>query len=164
LGAWRTLGMTRVQEWIAQFVRYGVCGVLATMADAATFYLMSWWVCPALRPDDPVAKWIRRTPPSVPESQRAIRFVVNNIVAFVVANLVAYVLNVRWVFQPGRHSLWLEVGLFYLVSVGSAGLGALLGWLAIRLGGWGTTPAYALKIMTAVLVNFVGRKWFVFAG
>ncbi len=149
---------------LAQFVRYVVCGVVATGVDALVFFLLSWRVLPALRPDDPVARRWRLLVRACPESQRAWRFVVNNALAFVVSNLTGYALNVVWVFVPGRHPPAMELLLFFAVSAVSMLTGAGIGGLLIRWAHWGTTPAYAVKIVTSVLINFAGRKWVVFSG
>ncbi len=147
-----------------QFIRYALCGLAATAIDSVVFFLMSWRVLPALRPDDPTARrWGLPVRP-VTEEQRASRFLVNNAVAFAASNLSGYLMNVAWVFVPGRHPPALELALFFGVSAVSMAIGACLGWLLIRAARWGTTPAYAVKIAASVLINFAGRKWVVFSG
>lgn len=158
------MGLADWRALFAQFLRYGLCGLVATAVDAAVFLLMSWRILPALRPDAPAARrWGLRVRP-VSESQRAGRFLVNNAAAFIASNLVGYLMNAAWVFEPGRHPRWAEVGMFFAVSGASMAAGAAMGWLLIRAARWGTTPAYAVKIAASVLLNFAGRKWLVFRG
>ena len=89
---------------------------------------------------------------------------VDNGVAFLFSNFVAYLLNVPWVFEPGRHHGLIEIGLFYLVSGVSVVVGtALMGWL-IRRFGMRTTYAFAANLVTALLINFAMRKFVIFKG
>lgn len=97
------------------------------------------------------------------EDIRVANFVKSNAVAFLAANTVAYVLNFLWVFESGRHSRSKEVFLFFSVSLASFFLGTLLASLAINHG----VHTYAAKgadIVTAVMVNYICRKCFVFKG
>lgn len=148
----------------AQFIRYAVCGLIATGTDAVVFYLLSWRVWPALRADDPLVRRCRLRVRPVEEHQRATRFLFNNTVAFIASNLVGYALNITFVFTRGRHPGALELALFFAVSAVSMALGSFTGWVLIRVAGWGTTPAYAAKIAASLLMNFAGRKWIVFLG
>ena len=47
---------------------------------------------------------------------QARHYLINRCLTFLVSNFVAYMLNVMFVFKPGRHSKLKEFGLFYLVS------------------------------------------------
>ncbi|MCX7818066.1 MAG: GtrA family protein [Kiritimatiellae bacterium] len=149
-------------ELAAQFLRYAVCGFIATATDAAVFYLLALRVWPALRADDPVVRRWRLQVRPVEERQRAARFLLNNAVAFIASNLVGYALNTAFVFTRGRHPRALEIALFFAVSAASMAAGSFTGWALIRGAGWGTTPAYAAKIAASLLMNFAGRKWIVF--
>jgi hypothetical protein len=91
-----------------------------------------------------------------------VRFVVNSAVAFLFSNLTAYLMNAAWVFEPGRHSRGMEVVLFFGVSAVSVAVGAGVGWGLIRWLHWSTTVSYVSKIVASLLVNYAGRKWFVF--
>jgi putative flippase GtrA len=161
--AW-TAWIDGIPEPVIQFVKYALCGGFATAVDIAVFFTMAWVVLPALREDDPLARWIGGRIRPVDERRRPTRFLVNTLAAFAVSNLVAYVLNVAWVFEPGRHSRWMEIALFLSVSGVSVGVGAAVGWALIRWLRWSTTFSYAARILSALLLNFAGRKWFVFQG
>jgi len=151
-------------EPFLQFIKYALCGGFATAVDIAIFFTMAWLVLPALRPDDPLARWLGGRIRPVDERQRPARFLANTLAAFMVSNLVAYALNAAWVFVPGRHSRGMEIALFFSVSAVSVGVGATVGWALIRWLKWSTTFSYAARVLSALLLNFAGRKWFVFQG
>lgn len=149
---------------VVQFVKYALCGGVATAVDMAVFFVMAWMVLPALRDTDPLARWLHLRVRPVDESRRASRFLVNTAVAFLFSNLAAYLLNAAWVFEPGRHGRGMEVALFLAVSGASVGIGAAVGWGLIRWFHWSTSLSYVSKMTAALLINFAGRKWFVFQG
>ncbi len=172
----------------AQFIKYALCGGLATAVDMGVFFFLSIFVLQAVQPDDPMllllegihgigagilpglfeAEWVRRffffNLPFITERRRLVMFIVNKTVAFLLANLAAYLSNIKWVFQSGRHSRRKEVGLFYLVSGISYVAGLLLAWLLIDLMGMPTSLTYGALIVASVLINFVCRKYFIFGG
>jgi len=78
--------------------------------------------------------------------------------------LVSYLLNIFWVFESGRHNRIIEIGLFYLVSGVSMGVGtALMGFLIGQFD-MQTTYAFTANLVSAVLINFAMRKFFIFKG
>ncbi|MCG3149363.1 MAG: hypothetical protein PCFJNLEI_02823 [Verrucomicrobiae bacterium] len=147
-----------------QFIKYAICGGIATAVSIVLFYACALWLMPALSPDDPVVRRLGLTVVPVSDSIRARNSMIDNSVAFVFANLVAYLLNIWWVFKAGRHHWLMEIGLFYLVSGVSFVIGtALMGWL-IKQFGLQTTVAFGANILTALLINFVMRKYVIFKG
>ncbi len=149
---------------VVQFVKYALCGGVATAVDMVAFFLMAWLVLPALRDTDPLAVRLGLRVRPVDERVRASRFVVNTAVAFLFSNITAYLLNAAWVFAPGRHDRWVEIALFFAVSGASVSVGAAVGWALIRWARWSTSVSYVTKVVAALLVNYAGRKWFVFQG
>ena len=149
---------------LVQFVKYALCGVVATGVDMGVFYLMSWAFLPALRANDPVVRWFRLRVRPVAESQRSRRFVINTLVAFCFSNITAYVLNILWVFQAGKYAWWVELGMFYAASGASIALGTTLGWAMIRWFKLSTSASYLGKLAAALLLNFVCRKFIIFRG
>jgi putative flippase GtrA len=145
-----------------QFIRYAICGGIATAVDFIAFFLLVWFVFPALQPDDIMVRFLGISVVEVDEALRARHFLYACAGAFVVSNLCAYLLNLFFVFEGGRHKRWLEALLFYGVSLGSTGAGVALGWGLIHFVGLGTTWSALSKIACSVLVNFAGRKWIVF--
>jgi putative flippase GtrA len=172
----------------AQFVKYGMAGAVATAVHVLVFYVLALTLFPALGPEDRLVVWLNRThaflvraAPSlegaawlgdwmrvetvvVGESVRSTRFLINQALAFLVSNLTAYLLNIRWVFEPGRHDRHLELALFYIVSAASMVVGAGVGWALIRFFGAGTTMAFLVNVGACVAINFVCRKCLVFKG
>lgn len=147
-----------------QFLKYSACGGFAFAADIVTFFLVAWFFFPALTDDDIIVKLFNLTVEAPPEGARGFNFVICSIFAFIVSNFVAYILNVLFVFKAGRHSLLKEFGLFYLVSGISIGIGTAVGYVLIEMFGLGTTYSYVAKSISATLINYAGRKFFIFHG
>jgi putative flippase GtrA len=68
------------------------------------------------------------------------------------------------VFERGRHSFIIEIMLFYVVSGISVFIGTVLMGVLIKRFGMLTTYAFASNIVTAVLINYWVRKFFIFQG
>ncbi len=130
--------------------------------DIVCFYLFAWFVLPALSADDPVVRLLGLTAPALDEIVRSQRFIANSAIAFVFSNLTAYVIDVLWVFHPGRHKRIVEIGLFYAVSLTSVVVGTALGWFLIRRLEFSTTASYACKMLASLMINYVCRKFLVF--
>lgn len=145
-----------------QFVRYAICGGIATAVDFIAFFLFVWLVFPALLPDDILVRFLGISVEGVDEALRARHFFYASVGSFVVSNLCAYLLNLFFVFEGGKHDRWLEVALFYGVSLASAGAGIGLGMGLIHYAGLGTTWSALSKIACSILMNYAGRKWLVF--
>jgi len=155
---------------LIQFVKYGIAGGVATAVCITTFYIMSIFVLNALSADDTVIELMRRFVginidiAPLADSIRARNAAINNGAAFVVANFVCYLINIAWVFKPGRHHWAVEIGLFYLVSGVSFALGTgLQTWLIAQFG-IQTTIAFGSNLITALLINYAMRKFVIFNG
>ena len=148
---------------VAQFVKYMLSGGIATGVDVFVFYLVSATLLPALAENDPVRRFL---PVRVCEDnrRRSRRFIANTCIAFVFSNLTAWILNRLFVFTPGRHDLVSEIALFYLVSGVALAIGTFLGWCMIRYLKLSTTSSYLGKLVGALLVNYVCRRFFIFQG
>ncbi len=134
---------------LVQFIRYGIVGASATVVHLIVFAVMSAWVLPAI--DEELGNAVR--------SQRGM---INNTVAFLFSNTYCYFLNAKFIFETGRHSKWIEFGLFFAVSGISFVLGtALLGVLVGRYG-VATSHAEGAYILTSIAINYVCRRFFVF--
>ncbi len=150
---------------VVQFIKYGLCGGVATVVDAGVFYALAWKVWPALQADDPVVRWMGLEGPFIADKAlRLQHFLADRGAAFVVANFVVYVLNALWVFQPGRHARHVEIALFYAVSLLSVGSGLAVGAALIQFGDFSTSISYLANMVTCLLINFAGRKFIVFKG
>lgn len=149
---------------VVQFIKYSLAGGVATAVDVLVFYLVAWRFIPSLRPDDPVVLRLGLTVLPVTEEERSRRFIYVTLVAFMFSNLTAYLINIFWVFEPGRHVWYVELLLFYAVSGISIFIGTAIGWGMIRWFHLSTTASYAGKLVAALLINFVCRKYFIFNG
>lgn len=153
-----------------QFIKYAIAGGMATAVCIGTFYFMSIFVLNALSPDDTLIELMRKflginiTIDPIADSIRGRNAAINNGVAFVVANFVCYLINIAWVFKPGKHHWIVEITLFYLVSGVSFALGTgLQTWLILQFGTQ-TTIAFGANILTALLINYAMRKFVIFHG
>lgn len=151
---WRTILArlnSRETHPVLQFIKYGICGVGSLIVSQGIWLSLSIWLFPAL--DD-----------HLPKEVRALHSTYNNMIAFFFGNLFAYVTNSKWVFTPGRHHPVMEFVYFTLISTLGFVIGLSTGPLLIQMYGISTLLAQMLMIVSAVLVNYVCRKFFVFKG
>jgi putative flippase GtrA len=151
-----------------QFIKYAIAGGVATVVCITTFYIMSLFVLDALDDNDKVVKILRYFTDinisPIGDGIRARNAAINNTVAFVVSNFVCYLINIAWVFKPGRHHWLMEISLFYLVSGISFAIGTgLQTWLIIQFG-LQTTLAFGANLFSALLINYAMRKFVIFKG
>lgn len=163
--------MNIVDQWLSneagnlvQFIKYAISGGIATLTHIVVFHLVAWKIFFALQANDWFVKLANLPIQELDDSTRARNSMIGNGIAFVVSNLVAYLINIYWVFVPGRHHWILEIILFYLVSGVSIVIGtALMGFL-IRRFGMLTTYAFGSNLVTAIMINYAMRKFFIFRG
>ena len=149
---------------VVQFIKYGIAGGLATVVDVSVFYFLSWKVFPALTADDAAVKLLGIPITLVDEVTRSHRYLLNKAITFIFSNLTAYIVNILWVFHPGRHKKWVEFALFYVVSIISFCVGTFLGWFVIAFFGMTTTAAYVANLFASLMINYACRKYWVFKG
>lgn len=149
---------------LVQFIKYGLAGTVSTGVHIACFYIMALKFLPALSSHDVIAGWLHLTVPEVSNVLRARNSMIDNTVAFLFSNLTAYIINILWVFEPGRHHRVLEFFYFYLVSGVSVVVGSLLMGMLITSFGITTTHAFAVNVIVSLLINYVLRKHLVFKG
>jgi putative flippase GtrA len=150
-----------------QFIKYGLCGGMAPAVDMMVFFLFAWLVFPALTASDPFAKLLgvfHLDIRIVSESVRLRNYWIDKVVCFMFSNLTAYILNVLFVFKAGKHKRHHELMLFYAVSTISFIFGTTAGDLLIRFGGLDTTYSYVAAMISALLINYAGRKFVIFKG
>ncbi len=150
-----------------QFIKYGMCGGAATVVDMTVFFLFAWLVFPALTESDPFAKllgFFQFDIRAVTESLRLRNYWIDKGICFLFSNFTAYILNVLFVFKAGKHKRHHELMLFYAVSLISFLIGTAAGDLLIRFGGLDTTYSYITAMISALLINYAGRKFFIFHG
>lgn len=151
-------------ENMIQFIKYAIAGGLATVTHIVIFHFVAWKMFPALQQHDHAVQFFKLSIRKINDAQRARNSMISNTIAFLFANMVAYITNILWVFQRGRHSVVIEILLFYAVSGLSVFIGTILMGILIKRFGMLTTYAFASNIVTAVLINYALRKYFIFMG
>ena len=171
-----------------QFVKYAICGGLATAVDFIVFFAIAIFVLQAVQPDDPMLVlwsglhdylvtvfpgladlgWLTRCfhfdLPMMDEERRLITFIIDKTVAFLFSNTTAYVTNVLWVFESGRHSRRKEIALFTAVSGTSYLVGLALTFLLIHFFEVPSSLTYGALLVSSVMINYVCRKYLIFKG
>lgn len=166
---WLRAILSRDPHPLLQFIRYGLAGGLAMLANVLFFALCIEWVFPIPAGADPdtmsppflwgeMSSWLR----DLIRDPRVANYVKANVVAFLAANVVAYVLNFKWVFESGRHSRGLEITLFFAVSFVSFLLGTALASVLVGSYDVNEYVAKAGDVVAAILINYVCRKFFIF--
>ena len=149
---------------LLQFIRYAISGCVAVSTHILVFHLVAWKMFFALQKDDWFVGLLNLPVTAVDDTTRSRNSMKANGVAFVISNLVAYLINIYWVFVPGRYPWILEVGLFYLVSGVAVVIGTVLMAFLIRRFGMLTTYAFGSNCFTALMINYAMRKFFIFNG
>ena len=151
-------------ETLIQFIKYALAGGVATLTHICIFHIVGWKLFPCLQEKDPAVRLFRLKIQQRDDYRRARNSMMANIIAFLFANMVAYILNILWVFERGRHHIVLEIFFFYLVSGISVAIGTALMGILIKRFGMLTTYAFFSNIITAVMINYALRKFFIFQG
>lgn len=149
---------------LLQFIKYGVSGAVATAVHITIFHLVAWKMFFALQPQDWFVKLLGLPIADLDDATRSRNSMLSNGAAFLFSNLVAYLLNIYWVFVPGRHHWLVEVGLFYLVSGTAIFIGTWVMGMLIRRFGMLTTYAFGANLFAALMINYAMRKFFIFNG
>ncbi|MBT8045698.1 MAG: GtrA family protein [Pontiella sp.] len=147
-----------------QFVKYSLSGGLAFIADITVFYLLAVFVFPALTQTDVFAQLLNLEIDPISEQLRLRNFWIGKSMSFFAANVVAYTLNVLFVFKGGKHKMHHEIALFLAVSFAAFLLGTWSGDALIRFFGAQTTVSNFTAMFSAALINYAGRKFFIFHG
>lgn len=147
-----------------QFVKYVIAGGIAVASHTLIFFLAAWLVLPALNENDIVVRLLGLEVKEMALELRARNAMINNVPAFLVSNAVAYLINIFWVFQPGRYPWYIEAAMFFAVSALAMLLGTGIMGLLIQYLGWSATTAFSANLVTALLINFTLRKFVIFKG
>lgn len=149
---------------LIQFVKYGLAGGLATVTHIVIFHAVAWKIFPALQEKDHAVRFLKLSVKEVDDARRAKNSMISNFIGFLIANMVAYITNILWVFEGGKYHFIIEILLFYAVSGISVFLGTILMGFLIKRFGILTSYAFGSNIVTAVMINYVMRKFFIFHG
>jgi len=147
-----------------QFIKYGISGCIATSTHILVFHLVAWKLFYALQANDWFVRLLNLPIQELDDTTRSRNCMKGNGVAFVISNLVAYLINIYWVFVPGRYYWIIEIGLFYLVSGVAIVIGTTLMGFLIRRFGMLTTYAFGANVFVALMINYAMRKFFIFNG
>jgi putative flippase GtrA len=153
---WREFIRRDAHPWL-QFIKYGLCGVTATVVHSGIMALLSLTIFPA-------GKGMIVDGQVLDEVVRNRHLLINNSIAWPFGTLVAYFMNITFVFTPGRHSKTTEFVMFTVVSA----IGFFPGILVVNwLAGYLHLPSTVAQlgfIVTSVMVNFLCRKFIIFKG
>ena len=149
---------------LVQFIKYSIAGGIATATHIVIFHLAAWKLFPSLQANDSAVKFFKLSLPELDDATRSRNSMLDNVTAFLFSNMVAYIINIYWVFERGRHSLPVEILLFYAGSGISVAIGTVMMGYLIRRFGIRTTYAFISNIVMAVLINYVARKCLIFKG
>ncbi len=149
---------------LVQFVKYAIGGCVATATHIIIFHLVAWKLFYALQADDWFVRVFNLPIEELDDATRARNSMLGNGAAFLVSNLVAYLINIYWVFVPGRYRWVIEIGLFYLVSGVAIAIGTSIMGVLIKRFGMLTTYAFGSNLIAALLINYAMRKYFIFNG
>ena len=157
--------LTQKENNLVQFIKYALCGGLSILVDITVFYLLAWLVLPCLKPGDPaviILQFLGFTVRSADPEVLIRNFWIIKVICFTVVNITVYMLNLLYVFEGGRHRKYLEIMLFFGISLSVFLLGTWLGAFLIDDAGWHVTHTYAFVLSLSVLANYVLRKFVVF--
>ena len=147
-----------------QFVKYAISGGIATITHILVFHLVAWKLFYALQANDWFVKILKLSIHQISHSARARNSMKANGVAFILSNFVAYLINIYWVFVPGRYHWIVQIGLFYVVSGVAIAVGTAVMVFLIRRFGMLTTHAFGANIFAGLMINYAMRKFFIFNG
>ena len=148
----------------AQFVKYGVIGVLSTCVQMVVFYVLAATALKCLGPDDWAVRFLGLPAVSITAGVRAFRAAIATAIGFTVANIFCWLMNRLFVFKPGRYRWYVEFSLFFgvaaLATVVALGVQSLL----IKYAGLMTTAAVIVEVIVSFFFNFFIRKFIIFKG
>ena len=148
----------------AQFVKYGVIGVLSTCVQMIGFYLLAATCLKCLGADDWAVRFLGLPSVEVSDGLRAFRAAVATAGGFTVANIFCWMMNRLFVFKPGKFRWYVEFLMFFgvaaLATVVALGVQSLL----IKYFGMMTTAAVIVEVVASFLMNFFVRKFVIFKG
>ena len=132
LTKWRTVRrfLSHDSGPFAQFVKYGVIGVLSTCVQMIGFYLLAATCLKCLGTDDWAVRFLGLPSVEVSDGVRAFRAAVATAGGFTVANIFCWMMNRLFVFKPGKFRWYVEFLMFFgvaaLATVVALGVQSLL--------------------------------------
>lgn len=145
-----------------QFIKYAVVGAISTAIQTGVFYILAATVLACLGPDDMAVRFLGFPSVEISDGVRAWRSAWAQGVGFTISNFCCWLMNRRFVFTPGHHKWYVELGMFYAASTTAFFAGIFLQSLVIGAFGWQTSVGVAIEVLTSLSINFVVRKFFIF--
>ena len=153
----------------AQFVKYGVIGVMATCVQMAVFYLLASTCLKCLTMSDFMVKLFGL--PSVvftgDEPWHLARWflaAVSTAAGFTVANIFCWLMNRAFVFRPGKFRWYVEFVMFFGVAAIATAIALVVQSVLIKFLGVTTSAAVIIEVAVSFMLNFFARKFFIFRG
>ena len=154
---------------LAQFIKYGIVGVMATCVQAGIFYILAATCLKCLTTDDWAVKLLGL--PSVAftgdeawYASRGMLASAATAIGFVVANVFCWLMNRWFVFKPGKFRWYVELGMFFGASTLATVIALGVMKFLIDQFGMMTTLAVVVEVVVSFLVNFFIRKFVIFKG
>lgn len=166
---WLKAILSHERHPLLQVIRYGIAGVAAMGANLLFFWIGIHWLFPVQAEIPPGFEIVvdeiagaKGWWSQLLHDPDVAAYVKANTLAFVTSNVVAYLLNFKWVFEGGRHTLHLEIFLFFAVSLFSFAVGT--GMASVMVGTFGINEylAKSSDVVAAILINYLCRKFLVF--
>lgn len=154
---------------LAQFVKYGVIGVLTTLIQLAVFTLLASTCLKCLTPDDWTVKYLGLpaatfTGDEVWYAARWFLAAVATAVGFTISNCVCWFLNRTFVFRPGKFRWYVELGMFFGAAASATVIALGVQSVLIKYAGMMTSMAVILEVVVSFVINFFVRKFVIFKG
>ena len=168
---WRTIRrfLSHESGAFAQFVKYGVIGVMSTCVQTGIFYVLAATCLKCLTADDYAVRYLGL--PSVTftgeeawYASRGMLAAVATAIGFVLANIFCWLMNRWFVFRPGKFRWYVELAMFFGASTAATLIA--LGVMKVLIDRFGlmTTLAVVVEVVVSFLVNFFIRKFVIFKG
>lgn len=165
-GTWRRVRRFLSHESgpFAQFVKYGVIGVMSTIVQMIGFYVFAATCLKCLGSDDWAVRFVGLPSVEITDGARAFRAAVATAAGFTIANIFCWLMNRLFVFRPGRFRWYVEFGLFFGVAALATVIALGVQSLLIKYAGLMTTAAVIVEIIVSFFFNFFIRKFVIFKG
>ncbi len=153
----------------AQFVKYGVIGVLSTCVQTGIFYVLAATCLKCLTSDDFAVRFLGLPHATFTGNEawyasRGMLAALATASGFVVANVFCWLMNRWFVFTPGKYKWHIELAMFFGVSTAATLMA--LGVMKVLIDQFAimTTVAVVVEIVVSFFVNFFVRKFVIFKG
>lgn len=153
----------------AQFVKYGVIGVLSTCVQTGIFYVLAATCLKCLTQDDFAVRFLGLPHATFTGNEawyasRGMLAALATACGFIVSNIFCWLMNRWFVFTPGKYKWHIELAMFFGVSTAATLMA--LGVMKVLIDQFAimTTVAVVVEIVVSFFVNFFMRKFVIFKG